>query len=532
MKSVIAWLATGSVLVSLAIGCKSTGNGHSHGAHEHSGGHSHGGEPELAKESATLWTDKAELFMEWDPLIVGRETRFLAHITNLADPAKAVAVADGKVVVTVSVASKTMTATASEPARLGIFIPTLTPDTAGSCTMKVSLDSGAVRESFVVAPCTVYPDETSARAAAKEEETPGAIAFLKEQQWSIEFATATARNESIVPSKTVNATIGVVPGREARVTAATMGRLSLESPIPTLGSDVAKGQLLARIQPILNAAGSLGTLRAEVAAAVAEHTAAKAAFARLERLVASDSVPKRRLEEAASAIEVTQAKLDAANTTLASYNASASGSSKPGAGAFKVSTPIAGTLVEQSVTEGETTSPGSPLFTIVDLDRVWVEGRIFEPDLPLFENSKSAWFTVDGRNTVFEINETNGKLVTVGNVLDAASRTVPVIFEVENPKRALRIGQFAKLSVATGEPVDALVVPEAAILQDGNQSIVFVQSSGESFARRVVTLGTRSRGLVQVLQGVEAGERVVSSGAYDVKLAASAGGAPAHGHSH
>src|SRR5690606_8406931 len=113
---------------------------------------------------------------------------------------------------------------------------------------------------------------------------------------------------------------------------------------------------------------------------------------------------------------------------------------------------------------------------------------------------------------VFEINETTGKLITVGHVLDPVSRTVPVVFEVENPGRVLRIGQFARLSVATGPPASALAIPESAVLRDGNQDIVFVHVSGESFARRVVTLGARSRGLVEVLHGVGEGERVVSQG--------------------
>ncbi|MCP4445237.1 MAG: efflux RND transporter periplasmic adaptor subunit [Myxococcales bacterium] len=524
MKLAILCIAS----MAIALGCNSGSHGHSHGADNGE----HGAAEELPGESVTLWTEKAELFMEWGPLIVGRESRFLAHITDLTNANRFTAVVEGEVVVTISVGSKAVKAKVPEPARLGIFIPVLTPDTAGKCSMSLALQSAKVSETFAVANCTVYPDVATARSAIKDDETRGEIGFLKEQQWPIEFATAESRKQSIVPSKTVNATIRVVPGREARLTAATAGRLSLESPVPTVGSPVSKGQLLARIQPTISAPGSVGTLRADVAAARAEHTAAKAAHARLERLVATDSVPKRRLEDAASNIAVMQARLSAATTRLSSYSASASGSARPGSGAFRVSAPISGTLVEQSVTEGETTAAGAALFSIVDLERVWVEGRIFEPDVPAFEDSNSAWFTVDGRDNVFEVNEDTGKLITVGHVLDPASRTVPVIFEVQNPNRALRIGQYAKLSVATGTPVQGLVIPESAVLQDGNQSIVFVHSSGEGFLRRVVHLGTRSRGLVQVTQGVSEGERVVTKGAYDIKLASSAGGAPAHGHAH
>ncbi len=507
-----------------------------HGHDDHGHGHddhSHGDGEELPGESVTLWTDKAELFMEWDPFIVGRESRFLAHLTDMTNPSAFKAVAEGKVTVTVTVANaESARAEAAKPARLGIFIPSLKPETAGACTLTLSLESAALVETFDISPCTVYADLASAKAASDESETPWQIGFLKEQQWPIEFATAAARQEAIVPNKTVNAKILAVPGREALLTAGTTGRVSLATPATTLGSQVEKGHLLARIQPIVSAPGNVGALRADVSAAKAELGAAQAARDRLARLVASDSVPKRRLEEAKATVEVANARLSAATTRLASYQVAASGASRPGAGAFRVKAPIGGTLVDQAVTEGQTVSAGEPLFSIIDLDRVWVQGRVFEPDVPAFEAARTAWFTVDGRNTVFEINEKTGKLVTLGHVLDAKSRTVPVIFEVANPNKALRIGQFARLGIATGAEVNALVIPESAILQDGNQWVAFVHVSGEAFERRVLSLGIRSRGLVEVRSGLAAGERVVTRGAYDVKLAASAGGAPAHGHAH
>lgn len=516
--------------LSLILSCKDSGHGHSHGGGDDHGhdDHGHG----LPGESVTLWTEKAELFMEWDPLIVGRESRFLAHITNMTNPEAFKAVAEGKLVVTVNVGGSPVYGRADKPERIGIFIPRVKPTSPGPCQMVLALESELLNEVFSVFPCTVHPDEASARAAADESEKPGQIGFLKEQQWPIDFATAAAKKQAMVPSKTINAKILAVPGREARLTAGTAGRVTLQKDVPTLGGQVEKGQLLARIQPTVSAPGNVGTLKADLAAARAEYAAAQAAHSRLERLVASDSVPKRRLDEAAASVEVTRARLSAAQTRLASYQASASGGGGAGVGAFLVKAPIAGTLVERSVTHGETVSAGAPLFSVIDLDRVRVEGRVFEPDLPAFERTSSAWFTVPGRQSVFDINEETGKLITVGHVLDPHSRTAPVIFEVDNPKRALRIGQFAKLSVGTGEPVDALVIPESAVIQDGNQQIAFIHSSGESFERRVLALGTRSRGFVEVRKGVAEGERVVTVGAYDIKLASSAGGAPAHGHAH
>ena len=523
-------------LVALATACSPSGQvegGHAHdeGGHAHDDHGGHGAE--YPTEAVTVWTDKAELFMEWEVLTVGRESRFLAHLTDMTDPEAFKAVASGSVTVTLAVEGQAPTAwRVDEPARLGIFIPSVVPKVAGKCKLSVTLASESLSETFDVSPCVVYPDEASAKASPEDAEPAGQISFLKEQQWPIAFATVEAKVGDLTPSTTINASTRAVPGHEAKLTAPTAGRLVLADPVPTLGSAVEEGQVLAQIQPTVSVAANIGTLQADVTAAKAELQAAQSAKERLERLVATDSVPKRRLEEAESALAVARAEWQAARTRLSAYRASAGGTSRATAGAFRITAPLSGTLVDHAATEGETVSPGSHLFSVIDLDRLWIEGRVFEPDVPKFEGAQRAWFTVDGREQVFQIDGETGHLVTLGHVLDPQSRTVSVVYEVHNPEQKIRVGQFARLSVATGPTREALLIPEAALVQDGNQSIVFVHASGEAFERRVVRVGQRSQGFVEVLSGVVAGERVATVGAYDIKLAASAGGAPAHGHAH
>ena len=86
--------------------------------------------------------------------------------------------------------------------------------------------------------------------------------------------------------------------------------------------------------------------------------------------------------------------------------------------------------------------------------------------------------------------------------------------------------------IETGAPTRVLAVPETAIVDDAGRKVVYVQVEGESFERRLVALGIRSGGWVQVTSGVAKGERVVSRGAYEIKLAASGGAVPEHGHAH
>jgi len=169
---------------------------------------------------------------------------------------------------------------------------------------------------------------------------------------------------------------------------------------------------------------------------------------------------------------------------------------------------------------------------VIDLDRVWLVAKVFEPDVPQVEGARSAWFTIDGYADPFVIDETNGHLVTVGRVIDPRTRTTPVIFEVENKAGKLRIGNFTKVVIATGAPRRALAIPETAIVDDAGKSIAYVMVEGEAFERRPLRLGVRSNGWVEVLEGIGAGEHVVTIGAYDIKLSAASGSVPAHGHAH
>lgn len=516
--------------LAFAVGC-----GHSHdeaGNHDdHGDDHGHGAaDDELPAEAVTVWTGKSELFMEYAPLVVGTESRFLAHVTVLDGFA---ALGEGEVTVTLAMkGGPSVAAVAKGPARPGIFIPAITPTQAGECSLVIEIRAAALSDHLDGGACRVFPDRAAAKAALAGAEDGGGISFLKEQQWVIEFGTAVVAPRELQSGVRVNAEVRAVPDREARLTAATAGRLVLATPVPMLGAAVKKGQLLASIQPTASASGNYGTLQADVDASDAELAAATTQRDRLQRLVATDAVPKRRLDEAEAAVAVARARLDAARTRLASYRASASGRATASAGAFQVRAPIAGTLVESRATSGEAVNPGDLLFAVIDLDRVWVTGRAFEADLPKLDDAGAAWFQVEGRDQVFEITAETGRLVTVGSVIDPQTRTVPIVFEVDNTARLLRIGQFATLTVATGEPLTALAVPESALLQEGGQWIAYVQTGGETFERRVVRAGIRSRGWVEVRGGLSAGEHVVTTGAYDLKLAAAAGGAPAHGHAH
>ncbi len=341
--------------------------------------------------------------------------------------------------------------------------------------------------------------------------------------------TVEVRERELQPSVKTNGETQAVAGKEARLTAPVAGRIALARPAPVLGMPVKAGQVLATITPRLS--GDRASLTGDVQTARAELEAAKAQLARAERLFEDQAGSARSVEEARRRMSVAQARSTAASGRLGQFIAHAAGAGG-GQGAFQVRSPINGTLVSAEVATGEGVEEGTPMFTVINLTRIWVEARVFEPDIPKVEDARSAWFRVDGYDSPFVIDDSNGKLITVGRVVDSRNRTVPVVFEVVNPDGKLRIGQFVKLSIATGAPERSLAVPEAALIQDAGKLVTYVQVNGESFERRSVTLGARSMGWIGIRDGLSPGERVVTKGAYEIKLTSTSSAIPKHGHVH
>jgi len=498
--------------------------------------HDHG-EPEAARDDAaaelpgqsvTVWGERTELFMEYQPLIVGKEARFAAHVTVMPSFK---AVTAGTATVTIKIGGSTETASAPAPASPGIFRPTFTPKTAGACELVFAIQSAQVTETVPAGPCQVFASEDAARKAlGGEQETPGRITFLKEQQWKTDWSLVQAAERDLQDGVRATGEIRPVAGREAQVAAPVAGRVELASPAPLLGTPIKQGTLLATIAPRIAGGGDRASLAAEVTAMEAELAAARAELSRAQRLLADQAVPAKTVEEAKTRVAVANARLAGARGRLQQFDASASGGG--GGRRYQLRAPIDGVLVAMDVATGENVEEGKALFSVIDLDRVWLVARVFEPDLPRVADARTAWFTIEGYDEPFTLDETNSKLVTVGRVIDPKTRTTPVIFEVDNRAGRLRIGNFTRVVIATGAPRKALAIPEAAIVDEAGKPVAYVMVEGEAFERRPLRLGIRSNGWVEVLDGVAAGERVVTKGAYEIRLSAASGAVPAHGHVH
>jgi RND family efflux transporter MFP subunit len=168
------------------------------------------------------------------------------------------------------------------------------------------------------------------------------------------------------------------------------------------------------------------------------------------------------------------------------------------------------------------------LFRVVDASQVYVVGQVPEGDAARARLARAAELEMAGQPDRIP----TGRLVSVGKVLDPQSRTLPITFAFDNRTLGFPVGQSVFLHLLMDHTPPRPVVPAAAIVDDAGRPIVFVQREGETFERRAVTLGPRAGDLVQITEGVKAGDRVVTKGAYLVRLASLSTSVPAHGHVH
>lgn len=474
--------------------------------------------------AVTIWSDRTELFMEYPPLAAGQDARFAVHLTDLSSFA---ALREGRVVVRFE-GDTTARFETEGPSTPGIFGVDVKVPPAGRYQLAVEVHRPEFTDELQVGPVTVYADEQAALASVADEEE-GATSFLKEQQWTLEFATRLVDAEARRQVLTVPATIQPRVGGSVEVRAPAPGRITAAGG-RAAGTTVAQGATLVELLVRNDRLGEAPVLRLELAQAETALRLAREDLSRIERLVSAGAVPQRRLAEAKAAYESAAAHAKIAQEQLNHLELSRTGEGAGDAAErVMVRAPISGVVAEAAVTPGATVEEGHLLYRIVALDRVHVVGDIPEQHIARLANVNRAEIVVPGLATPLEAT----RLVSIGRVVDPQKRSVPIIFELAKPPLAVAIGQGVTLRLVTSPAGPEVSIPSEAVVDDGGQTIVFVQTGGESFERRPVKLGgAREGGFVQVLAGVEPGERVVTTGAHLVRLAALSPQAPAHGHVH
>jgi Cu(I)/Ag(I) efflux system membrane fusion protein/cobalt-zinc-cadmium efflux system membrane fusion protein len=176
-----------------------------------------------------------------------------------------------------------------------------------------------------------------------------------------------------------------------------------------------------------------------------------------------------------------------------------------------IRSPISGYVIERKVEGGMYVKPGTMIYRISDLSKVWVEAHIYEYELP--------WVT-QGLEAEMSLPYQPGKMFsgTVSYVypyLQPKTRDVVVRLEFDNPDLLLKPDMYANVRINTATGREGLVIPSEAVIRSGERNVVFVTRDENKFVPRNVTLGlSLDNGMVQVLEGLAPGETIVTSGQF------------------
>lgn len=278
------------------------------------------------------------------------------------------------------------------------------------------------------------------------------------------------------------------------------------------GQRVKKGDPLVVIE-----SPDVGSAFADLDKAQADLVAAEHDFKRQKELFEAHAAAEKDYEAAQDNFRKAQAEVARAQQKARLFR---SGSVDKVSQEYTLRALIDGEVVARNVNPGVEVqgqySGGNAveLFTIGELDQVWVMADLFEVDLARVQVGAHAEISVVG----YPNHPFAGKVAWIASTLDPATRTAKVRIDVANPDRSLKPEMFASVAMgATGHR--ALTVPRSAVLHLGEQTVVYVQSAQDAqghitFQRRPVSVDEdASRDQVPVLRGLVAGEKVVSGGA-------------------
>jgi cobalt-zinc-cadmium efflux system membrane fusion protein len=270
---------------------------------------------------------------------------------------------------------------------------------------------------------------------------------------------------------------------------------------------VTNGMPLAEIQ-----SPDFGQAQSDARKATSDLRRAELNLTRLRDLFEHGAAPRKDLESAEADYASSQSEKERAETRLAIYGAQASS-----AQGFLLPSPLSGILVERNVTPGQEVRPDqmlanvpqftAPLFVVTDPTRLWVWLDVTEMHLPLVH--KGMELTLSSK--AFPGQTFHGRLDLIGNSLDPTTRSVRARGTVENAGNLLKAELYVTVEIPDEVPM-SLQVPSKAVFLRENQYYVFLEDGPGRYQRHAVKVGSEREGRVAILDGLKAGQRVVTEG--------------------
>lgn len=302
-----------------------------------------------------------------------------------------------------------------------------------------------------------------------------------------------------VPLTRLNGRLTWNEDRTVRVYTPFTGRV--ERILVQAGQTVTRGQALAVI-----ASPDFGQAQADARRAESDHALAEKNLQRMRELEQHGVAPRKDLQTAEADAARTRAEFERSRKRLAMYGATGAGVDQT----YTLASPIAGTVVERNINPGQELRPDQvnpPLFVVTDPATLWAQFDANERDLAHLRPGK----TIAVRSPAWREEEFTARIETMSDFLDPATRAIKIRARLDNSSRKLKGEMFVTADI-DADGAKELLVPAKAVYFQNEKNFLFIDEGNGRYLRRQVQTGDVRQNLVEILAGLNEGDKVVIEG--------------------
>jgi RND family efflux transporter MFP subunit len=476
---------------------------------------SRSGHEDEIKFQYTVYTDHFELFAEADPFLPEETANVLAHFSTLPGFK---AVETGEITIVLDINGTEVRQTLAKPTRKGIYNFDIMPVISGTGMLKFIIKNNEGRFEVLVQSVSVFPSPEEARKEAEKQVTSktNSTVFTKEQSWKIDFATGFPETGPF--GQIIKTSAMVQPAIEdaIMITSGVGGIVTYHGATILEGATVSADQSLFTISAGDLADNNLGVRYQE---ARNNYERLKSQYERKQELAKDKIISEKELQEIRNEYENAKAQYNLLNEHFSS-------------GMQTVVSPMSGYVKNLYVSNGQYVEAGQQLASVIKNKTLILKADVQQKYAPILGSVISANIRNVHENRTYSLGELNGKVLSYGRSANETNFLIPVSVQIENPGSFIT-GSFVELYLITLTNNQALTVPYNALIEEQGNFFVYVQVTPELFEKREVKTGTTDGVRVEITNGLESGERIITNGAILVRLAQATGTLDAHsGHNH
>ena len=355
-------------------------------------------------------------------------------------------------------------------------------------------------------------EDVESHAKSEGQAHSGEIHFTHKQAEAAGLETDTVRPAPFRSVMRASGQIMALQGEEQAIVATSSGVIRFADASITEGSALDRGETIAYVSA-RNLQEGDPVQKARLAFETAESD-----FHRAERLVADKIISEKEFERRRLQYE----------TAKEAYEGQAGRLTAKGVG---IAAPVSGYIKSLPVAQGEYVSVGQTIAVVAQNRRLQLRADVPESGFRLLRDIQTANFRTAYDDRVYSLEELHGRLLSYGKTATGGASYIPVTFEFDNVGDLVP-GAFAEVYLLSAPKEEALSVPVSALTEEQGLMFVYLHIADDIYRKQEVTTGRNDGTRVEILHGLGTGDRVVTRGAYQVKLAGISTAIPGHSHSH